>query len=175
MGVVIAYVIFFALLPWVLLCIFPPFWFALSSRLTKNMGCVITSAFIIGMMAGIGFVMEFLFHPENYQEYLRHLPFSAKVISLIYLISITGLFSIVWEYVKQNLLFYPSVILGLIVSTICASYSFKGNDWIYFFVFCFYIAICIDFLISIIFHEFVRRKFKEIINDSKIRLLLSEE
>jgi len=99
LGVVFAYIIFFLLLPWVLLSIFPPFWFVISSRHTRNMGGLTTMLYIMGMWVGIWGIMAgiiggiiFIFNPQEYQEFLRHFPIRLELVILFYVISIIVLF-----------------------------------------------------------------------------------
>jgi hypothetical protein len=172
--VVIVYVLFFLLLPWVLLSIFPPFWFVVSSRHTKNMGGLTIMFYILGMMLGIGGVMSFIFNPQEYQELIRHLPMPLAVVTLFYVVSIVLFFVFTWERIKikENLLVYPALAVGLIISAICATYSFKKTDWTGFFIFAFYIAACFDFFISTISYERLRMKLDKKLHDTGMNILL---
>ena len=166
---IILLIISLALFPWAFLSMFPPFWFGFLRLDTKNMGCFTSIVFIIGAILGASSVWMFLFDAK-YKDVLQHLPFSRLVIVLFYLISITGLFS--EKYIKEKIAIYASLILGLIFSGICTTYSFNRNDWFYAFLFCFYMGVCLDFLISMISHEYLKRRFATLFQDIEMKSAL---
>jgi len=159
------------LLPWVLLGLFPPFWCALSTHHTKNMGCMISILMWGGLALGMFGVIDLLFNLKTYQMDLVRIPIPIYFIILFYVISLVVFFLV---GAKQNLV-YPILFLGLTVAAICAIRSFMKSDWTYFFLFCFYSAICIDSLVSRLFYEYLRRKLKKIEEDLDLQQLLLEE
>lgn len=176
-GIIALYAFFFVLLPWILLSIFPPFWFTVSSRYTKNMGGLAIMFFIIGSMIGIGGVMSFIFNPGEYEEILKHLPIRREFVIFFYVAFIIVFlsFSLGDTKIKENVFLYPALAFGLIISIICVIYSFRNSIWISFFIFAFYIAACLDFLISSISYERIKSKFYKKRHNAGIKMLLTEK